>query len=141
MDLVSLFKMFLEKEGHKVEGFSDPYLALDYFKKISKNLALLITGLRMPGMNGIDLVKSVKLLNKDIKIIMMTNFDIRDLEQYPRYKAARIDKLLQKPVRFVGLKKMINDTLDPTKEYSHSILMDFYIPILWQDDDDLLNAV
>ena len=116
MDLVSLFKMFLEKEGHKVDGFSDPYLALDYFKKISKNPALLITGLRMSGMNGIDLVKSVKLLNKDIKIITMTNFDIRDLEQHPRYKAARIDKLLQKPVRFVELKKMINDTLDPTKE-------------------------
>lgn len=41
----------------------------------------------------------------------MTAFDISDLENNPDYKAARIDTLLQKPVRLSELRKMINTAL------------------------------
>lgn len=109
MELVSLFRAFLEKDGHTVVPFSDPELALEYFKGTSMNHALLITDLRMPGLNGIDLAYNIRKLNSNIKICLMTAFDIRDLESYPNYKEVRIDKLLQKPIRLSELRTLIEN--------------------------------
>ena len=38
----------------------------------------------------------------------MSAFDIRDLENHPDFKAAKIDRLIQKPVHFSELREMIN---------------------------------
>ena len=109
MELVSLFRAFLEKVGHTVVAFSDPVLALEYFGETSMNHTLLITDLRMPGLSGIDLALSIRKLNSNIKIFLMTAFNIRDLEYFPNYKEVRIDKLLQKPIRFSELKTLIEN--------------------------------
>jgi CheY-like chemotaxis protein len=109
VELVSLFRSFLEKDQHNVVAFSEPLLALEYFKETSANHTLLITDLRMPGMNGIDLAYSIRQLNSNIKIFLMTAFDIRDLASYSRYKDAQIDKLLQKPIRFSELRTLLKN--------------------------------
>ena len=67
--------------------------------------------MRMPGMCGIELAKKIRENNEKIKIFLMTAFDIRDLENNPDYKAAKIDKILQKPIRFSELREMINITI------------------------------
>ena len=41
----------------------------------------------------------------------MTAFDIADLKENEDFKKAKIDRLLQKAIRFSDLKVMINDTL------------------------------
>jgi hypothetical protein len=41
----------------------------------------------------------------------MTAFDTRDLEIDPDFKAARFDRLLQKPIRFSELRQIINEEL------------------------------
>jgi hypothetical protein len=41
----------------------------------------------------------------------MTAFDTRDLEINPYFKAARFDRLLQKPIRFSELREIINKEL------------------------------
>jgi hypothetical protein len=41
----------------------------------------------------------------------MTIFNTRDLENNSDYVSARIDKLIQKPVRFSELRVMINSAL------------------------------
>jgi CheY-like chemotaxis protein len=109
VELVSLFRSFLEKDQHNVVAFSEPLLTLEYFKETSANHTLLITDLRMPGMNGIDLAYSIRQLNSNIKIFLMTAFDIRDLASYSRYKEAQIDKLLQKPIRFSELRTLLKN--------------------------------
>ena len=110
-ELAILFKTFLEKEGYKTVSFSDPILALEYFKETSVNHSLIITDMRMPGMCGIELAKKIRESNEKINIFLMTAFDINDLENNSDFKGAKIDKLLQKPVRFSELRKMINDAL------------------------------
>ncbi len=37
-ELVSLFKAFLKNEGYDVISFTDPVLALEYFKQTSDNI-------------------------------------------------------------------------------------------------------
>ena len=111
IELSSLFKTFLRKEGYDTISFSDPLIALEYFKDTFDNHSLIITDMRMPGMNGIELAKRIRQLNSKIKIFLMTAFDISDLENDTDYKAARIDMLLQKPVHLSNLRKMINIAL------------------------------
>ena len=109
-ELASLFKSFLINEGHNVVSFTDPILALEYFKETAGKHSLIITDLRMPGICGIDLAKNIREFDKKIKIFLMTAFEIKDLEDRPDFKLARIDRLLQIPIHFSELREIINDT-------------------------------
>ncbi|WP_458720305.1 response regulator [Candidatus Nitrosocosmicus sp. R] len=54
---------------------------MEHFRQTSDKYSLIITDLRMPGLGGIDLAKSMRTLGApDIKIFLMTAFDTRDLE-------------------------------------------------------------
>ena len=109
LELASLFKAFLTKEGYDVVSFTDPVLALKYYKETAAKHSLIITDLRMPGICGIDLAKSIREIDSKIKIFLMTAFESKDLEDREGFKNARIDRLIQKPVRFSDLREMIND--------------------------------
>lgn len=86
LELANLFKTFLENEGYNAISFVDPLMALEYLKQTFDKFSLIITDLRMPGLCGIDLAKSIRALGaQDIKIFLMTAFDARDLETQPKY--------------------------------------------------------
>jgi DNA-binding response OmpR family regulator len=109
IELASLFKTFLENEGYDVVSFTDPTLALECFKETSDKHSLIITDLRMPGMCGIDLAKDIRKINNNIKIFLMTAFETHSLQDDKYFKTARIDRLIQKPVRFSDLWEWIKN--------------------------------
>jgi DNA-binding NtrC family response regulator len=109
LELASLFKAFLKNEGYDVVSFTNPVLALEYYKETATKHSLIISDLRMPGICGIDLAKSIREIDSKIKIFLMTAFETKDLENTEDFKNARIDRLIQKPVRFSELREMIND--------------------------------
>ena len=111
LELASLFKEFLRNEGYDVVSFTDPVLALEYYKETAGKHSLIITDLRMPGICGIDLAKRIRDFDSKIKIFLMTAFESKDLEDREDFKNARIDRLIQKPVRFSHLRVMVNDAL------------------------------
>jgi CheY-like chemotaxis protein len=108
-ELATLFKAFLKNEGYDVVSFTDPVLALEYYKETAAKHSLIITDLRMPGICGIKLAKSIREIDSKIKIFLMTAFEILDLEDTEDFKNAKIDRLIQKPIRFSDLREMIND--------------------------------
>ena len=65
----------------------------------------------MLGISGLELAKKVRKLNDSVKKFLMTAFNTRDLENNSDYVSTRIDKLIQKPVRFSELRVMINSAL------------------------------
>jgi len=73
---------------------------------------LIITDLRMPSICRIDLAKKIRKIYSNVKIFLMTAFDTGDLKENKDFRKARIDSLLQKPVRFSDLKQMINESLN-----------------------------
>src|SRR4051812_11156278 len=99
-ELASLFKAFLKKEGHNVVSFTDPILALEYYKETADKHSLIITDLRMPGICGIDLAKGIREFDSKIRIFLMTAFESKDLEDGKDFKNASIDRLIQKPINF-----------------------------------------
>jgi CheY-like chemotaxis protein len=111
IELASLFKEFLRKEGYDVVSFTDPVLAFEYYRETSDKHSMIITDLRMPGICGIDLAKNVREINRKVKIFLMTAFDTADLKDNEDFKKAKIDRLIQKPIRFADLRQMINESL------------------------------
>jgi len=109
IELADLFKEFLKKEGFNAISFTDPIMALEYFRETSGKHSLIITDMRMPDINGIDLAKNIREINNEIKIFLMTAFDAKDLKYHENFKIARIDRIIQKPIRFPDLREMIND--------------------------------
>lgn len=112
MELAVLFKQFLQGCGFDVTSFTDSKLAYDHIKMDVEKYSLIITDLRMPRMNGIELANKIREINDKIKIFLITAFDVSDLEKQHNFRSARIDKVIQKPIKFSILRKFINQILD-----------------------------
>jgi two-component system response regulator ChvI len=72
-DITSAFDMILEMNGFEVDTYNDPLLALSNFKPNSYGLALL--DIRMPKMNGFELYRKIKDIDKKIEICLITAFE------------------------------------------------------------------
>jgi DNA-binding NtrC family response regulator len=72
-DITSAFDMILEMNGFEVDAYNDPLLALSNFKPNSYSLALL--DIRMPKMNGFELYKKIKDIDKKIEVCFITAFE------------------------------------------------------------------
>ena len=72
---------------------------------------LIISDLRMPGLDGIGLIKKVKNMNPDIRTILVTAFEVDDniFEQYTRENI--IDGFLQKPITLRDLVTEVENQL------------------------------
>ena len=72
-DITSAFDMILEMNGFEVDTYNDPLLALSNFRPNSYGLALL--DIRMPKMNGFELYRKIKDIDKKIEICLITAFE------------------------------------------------------------------
>ena len=70
--VLQVFIRSLHHAGLKVEGFEDPRLALQAFEK--RPFPVVITDLKMPGMDGLDLSGKVKEIHPATKVIVITGF-------------------------------------------------------------------
>jgi DNA-binding NtrC family response regulator len=94
-DIISIFKQALKKKGFHVFGFTDPLLALEHFQINSKRYTLVISDLRMPGMNGYEFVKKVNESKPEIKVFLMAAFEINDVEFKRLLPSVEIEGLIQ----------------------------------------------
>ena len=91
-----IFKQALSRRGYTVFGFTDPLLALEHFRVNSADYGLVITDVRMPQISGFELAANVKAIKPDAKVVLMSAFEVSDLEfSMPRVK---INDFLRKPV-------------------------------------------
>jgi CheY-like chemotaxis protein len=91
--------------------FTDPTMALEFFKQGTKEFSLILTDLRMPEMSGLELAAEIRKINEKIKIILITAFMVEDLMISEIYKIAKIDEIVQKPVKIASLKEIIETVL------------------------------
>ncbi len=75
-DLLLTYKLFLTGQGLNVIAFSDPHAALQEFASMrSRSIDLVVSDIRMKSMNGIQLYKELKLIDPDIRIILVSALD------------------------------------------------------------------
>jgi DNA-binding NtrC family response regulator len=77
---VDSIKIWLERYNFAACGFTDPLQALEFFKHNSGTITLVLSDIRMPQMNGYELVTKIKELQPKVKVILMSAFEINDKE-------------------------------------------------------------
>jgi two-component SAPR family response regulator len=61
----------------------------------------------MPGMNGYEFVKQIKKINPQVKVVLITAFEIEDKEFHNVLPSIKVDAFLQKPFSIGKLKDVI----------------------------------
>src|SRR5829696_62747 len=69
-DILKIVQKYFEKKGARVSPYSEPLLALQDFMKNNNNsnhyYDLVISDIRMPEMNGIELASIIRKMNNSI---------------------------------------------------------------------------
>lgn len=69
----------IAKCGYEAHSFENGHDALAYFVDHDVDVDLVLTDIRMPGMDGMELLDKLLALNADIPVILMTGFGDIDL--------------------------------------------------------------
>jgi DNA-binding NtrC family response regulator len=112
LDITVLFRDALQGiRGISIFTFTNPIMALEHFKYNRKDYQLIVCDLRMPGINGIKLIKKIKELNPLVRTILMTAFEFDD-ELFQKYAEKQIiNGFLQKPIILKDLVKEVDNQL------------------------------
>lgn len=89
-DDVHITKLFHEVLRQNIDevmvfAFTDPIMALEHFTTNKKNFALVISDLKMPGLNGLELLKRVKDANAKVRTILMSAHNFEEEKYYQKY--------------------------------------------------------
>jgi DNA-binding NtrC family response regulator len=108
LDIVNLFRDALSRiKELSIFTFTDPMAALEHIKLNKGNYAVVISDLRMPDINGMDLIYEIKKENPLVRTLLMTAFEVNDkvFEEY--VKNSIIDGFLQKPLKLIDLESEV----------------------------------
>ena len=108
IDISKLVEESLLRSRFKVSAFTDPIMALEDFKVNCKTCSLILSDIRMPGMNGYEFVKKAKEIDKQVKVVLMTAFEIQDKEFHNLLPDIKVDGFLQKPFQMQQLNELID---------------------------------
>ena len=92
LDILELLGSFLTHEGFQVKTAPGGHAAIEIFK--SEPFDLVITDMRMPGMDGLTVMRLLKEMDEDIEVIILTAFAALDnvIEAF-RHKEGAFDYL------------------------------------------------
>ena len=106
-DIVTILRQWLEKQGFHAFGFTEPLLAIEHFRLYSKEYGLVISDLSMPEINGYEFIKRAKEIKPEIKVFLMTAFDIDGTEFRRLLPSVEINEFIQKPISMKYLTTII----------------------------------
>ena len=93
-----MIKHSLQREEFKVCTFTSPFAALVHFNSDSKDYHhIVLSDIRMPGMNGYEFIRKIKESNSKVKIMLMSAFEIQEKEFHNVLPDVKVDAFLQKP--------------------------------------------
>ncbi|MBL5767541.1 response regulator [Heyndrickxia sporothermodurans] len=106
-----LLNEVLQKEGYKTFQAANGAQALEITKKYAPDLVLL--DMKIPGMDGIEILKRMKVLDPDIRVIIMTAYGELDMIQEAKDLGALTH--FAKPFDIDDIRKAVKDHL-PVKK-------------------------
>jgi DNA-binding NtrC family response regulator len=99
-------------DGISVLSFIDPIKAFEHFTENKEKYALVISDLRMPGLNGLELLKKVKTSSPKVRTILISAYNFEEEELFQQYmKEAVINSTIEKPVTMNRLYDRVREQL------------------------------
>ena len=98
LDDLFVLEEFLTLEGFEVRSFSNSQEALSHYSQLEpSHYDLVISDIRMPGINGLELYRKLKSIKHDIKVIFATCLEIAE-ELLTLMPELNHDQLIKKPI-------------------------------------------
>lgn len=110
-DIVTLIRRSLQNHGFNTLGFTDPLIALEQFQNNSNSFAMVISDIRMPSMNGYELIRKIKAIHPTIKTILISAFEINTNEFSKVMPSVKIDGFISKPISLKELVSIVEKIL------------------------------
>lgn len=112
-DLLFVYKKALELQGLKVVTFDDSSVALSELKVRYKKYSMILVDIRMPKVNGYQLINEIKRIDPSIKTILMSAYDVSDLEVHDNLNdGVKIDTIMHKPFSLIKLINTVKTLLE-----------------------------
>ena len=96
-------KEFFERRGFAVTAVNNGEQALEALKKDKPDIVFL--DIVMKGMSGIEVLKHIKSVDKNIKVIMLTIHEEKDIIEQTQQSGA--DEYITKPFRIDYLEEVV----------------------------------
>jgi DNA-binding NtrC family response regulator len=115
-DIAFTIKHGLERLGYETETFTNPKEALNTFRQRSKAFCTVLSDIRMPHATGFDIAREVKSINSDVKVILMSSFEVNKEEYSNALPSKQIDDFLQKPAKIADVNSVLQKHIGQTKQ-------------------------
>jgi DNA-binding NtrC family response regulator len=123
-DITTIIKRGLEGNKILVDEFTNSSQALDHFREHPNDYCMVISDIRMPSPTGFELAKEIYKINPDVKILLMSSFEIHKSEFANVLPSIRVEDFVQKPVSIAELKNTVLKHIDNTKRITSSYHFD-----------------
>jgi DNA-binding NtrC family response regulator len=97
IDTLTVTGRSLQYAGFTVHAFADPLIALHHIQKDCKYCQVLVSDVRMPALTGFQLVRKIKDLRPEMKVMLMTMFEVNKPEFEAVFPSTPIDDVIRKP--------------------------------------------
>ena len=98
-----------------MDGFTNSSHALEHFRGRPNDYCIVVSDIRMPSPTGFELAKEIHKINPDVKIILMSSFEIHKSEFAKVLPSIRVEDFIQKPFSIAELKNTVLKHIDNTK--------------------------
>ena len=115
LDITQLYQdaIYGHISGMSVLCFNNPVTALEHFIENKKDYALVISDLRMPNLNGLDLLSKIKMLNPNVRTILVSAYEVKEDKVFQKYmKDGTIDLFIEKPIPIDWLRQKVREQVE-----------------------------
>lgn len=115
LDITQLYQdaIYGHINGISVVCFNNPVTALEHFIENKKDYALVISDLRMPNLNGLDLLSKIKIINPNVRTILVSAYEVKEDKVFQKYmKDGTIDLFIGKPIPIDWLRQKVREQVE-----------------------------
>ena len=105
-----MLKQMLETLNYKITRFTSSSEALEHYKMKPCDFDLIITDQSMPDLSGISLIKNIREINSEQKVILISGYI--DVAKDNDIKKLKVDSTLIKPVDMKIWSRKIRTVID-----------------------------
>jgi len=112
LDITQLYQdaIYGKIDGISVVCFNNPVTALEHFTENKKDYALVISDFRMQNLNGLELLEKIKMLNSNVRTILVSAYEVKEDEVFQKYmKEGIIDLFIEKPIPIDWLRQKVRE--------------------------------
>lgn len=107
--MLALLRSVLAREQYDVVASGKPFEALELAQKLGARLALLITDLNMPVMNGRELFERMRGDHPELRVLFISGYPDQVVSMHDMVGTGF--QLLQKPFSIDALKSKVSEVL------------------------------